>query len=562
MTGAAHLVDRRRAACRCRHGARVEPGRRRASADRGGLPPDPGVRLGRRRAERPVPLPRARGRPGSRPRRPHRPVGARSWSSTPSSRSSSTVTGCSRWRGTSTVHRRCCARGRCRRSSPRTTASTRCSPATARAPTGSRPRGSWLPTPGATVLLKGPTTVVASPEGEARLVVNGDERLATAGTGDVLAGIIGALAASGVDVLTAGAAGAWLHASAALVRAVPRIRRQRPARTPPRRARSTGLTARLDGWWPMSRWAWAEIDHDAIRHNVAVLRRAVAPSAVWAVVKADGYGHGAIDVAASALAAGAEGLCVALVDEGVELRRAGIDAPILLLSEQPLADVARIVEHRLTPTVYTRPYIDALAALDVDGRRARCASQDRHRHAPRRGRSRDALDARRARRPARTAAPAGRRVDPSGERRRDHRPGDRRPARARSTAVLATLPGDPVGPRRQLGRRLGPSAGAVLVRAGGDRDVRDLARARRRPSLPRAAPGVEPAGAGLVPEAGRGRVPGSRTGCATRSPPRRPSPRFPSGTPTGYRADCSRPAARCSSAVDGARSSASSRWIN
>ena len=116
----------------------------------------------------------------------------------------------------------------------------------------------------------------------------------------------------------------------------------------------------------MSRWAWAEIDHDAIRHNVEVVRRVVAPSAVWAVVKADGYGHGAIDVARSALAAGAEGLCVALVDEGVELRRAGIDAPILLLSEQPLADVARIVHHRLIPTVYTRPYIAALAALDVD----------------------------------------------------------------------------------------------------------------------------------------------------------------------------------------------------
>jgi NAD(P)H-hydrate epimerase len=68
---------------------------------------------------------------------------------------------------------------------------------------------------GATVLLKGPTTVVASPDGDARLVVNGDQRLATAGTGDVLAGIIGAVAASGVDVLSAGAAGAWLHAAAA-----------------------------------------------------------------------------------------------------------------------------------------------------------------------------------------------------------------------------------------------------------------------------------------------------------------------------------------------------------
>ncbi|HWM19239.1 MAG TPA: alanine racemase [Ilumatobacteraceae bacterium] len=116
----------------------------------------------------------------------------------------------------------------------------------------------------------------------------------------------------------------------------------------------------------MSRWAWAEIDHDAIRHNVEVMRRAVAPSAVWAVVKADGYGHGAVDVARTALDAGAEGLCVALVDEGVELRGAGIDAPILLLSEQPLAEVTRISEHRLIPMVYTRSYVDALAALDVE----------------------------------------------------------------------------------------------------------------------------------------------------------------------------------------------------
>jgi alanine racemase len=116
----------------------------------------------------------------------------------------------------------------------------------------------------------------------------------------------------------------------------------------------------------MTRWAWAEIDHDAIRHNVEVMRRIVAPAAVWAVVKADGYGHGAIDVARSALDAGAAGLCVALTDEGVELRRAGIEAPVLLLSEQPLADVARIVEHRLSPSVYTRPYIEALAALDHD----------------------------------------------------------------------------------------------------------------------------------------------------------------------------------------------------
>jgi len=110
------------------------------------------------------------------------------------------------------------------------------------------------------------------------------------------------------------------------------------------------------------RWAWAEIDLDAIAHNVAVLRRAVAPSALWAVVKADGYGHGAVAVAEAALAAGCAGLCVALTAEGVTLRDAGIDAPILVLSEQPAEHAAAIVARRLTPTVTTPEAVDALAA--------------------------------------------------------------------------------------------------------------------------------------------------------------------------------------------------------
>jgi hydroxyethylthiazole kinase-like uncharacterized protein yjeF len=64
------------------------------------------------------------------------------------------------------------------------------------------------------VLLKGPTTVVAGPDGEVLVVTAGDERLATAGTGDVLSGIIGALLAQGVPALRAAAAGAWLHGQA------------------------------------------------------------------------------------------------------------------------------------------------------------------------------------------------------------------------------------------------------------------------------------------------------------------------------------------------------------
>lgn len=108
------------------------------------------------------------------------------------------------------------------------------------------------------------------------------------------------------------------------------------------------------------RWSWAEIDLDAVRHNIRTIRERVAPSAVWAVVKANGYGHGAVGVARAAIDAGAEGLCVALVQEGVELRRAGIDAPILLLSEQPPELASAIIEYRLTPTVYRREFLEAL----------------------------------------------------------------------------------------------------------------------------------------------------------------------------------------------------------
>lgn len=110
------------------------------------------------------------------------------------------------------------------------------------------------------------------------------------------------------------------------------------------------------------RWAWAEIDEAAIEHNIGVLRAVVGPAAVWAVVKADGYGHSAVSVALTALRAGASGLCVALVQEGVQLRDAGITAPVLVLSEQPPLEAPVAVAHRLVSTVYSSAQVVALDA--------------------------------------------------------------------------------------------------------------------------------------------------------------------------------------------------------
>jgi alanine racemase len=106
---------------------------------------------------------------------------------------------------------------------------------------------------------------------------------------------------------------------------------------------------------------WAEVDLEAIAANVRALAEQASPARLLAVVKADGYGHGAVPVSRTAISAGAAGLGVALVEEGVALRDAGIDAPVLVLSE-PVPEAAEsVVQHRLMPVVYTSGGVDALA---------------------------------------------------------------------------------------------------------------------------------------------------------------------------------------------------------
>lgn len=105
---------------------------------------------------------------------------------------------------------------------------------------------------------------------------------------------------------------------------------------------------------PMRRCrAWVEIDLAALRHNVQQLINHLGPkTSLMAVVKADAYGHGAITVAQTALAAGAQWVGVATVPEGIELRQAGIAAPILVMGAiSSPEEVSAIAHYRLQPTL-------------------------------------------------------------------------------------------------------------------------------------------------------------------------------------------------------------------
>ena len=104
----------------------------------------------------------------------------------------------------------------------------------------------------------------------------------------------------------------------------------------------------VEGW---RRPAWAEVDLGALAHNTTTIAALCAPAALCAVVKADGYGHGARTVAAALLGGGATWLGVALVDEGIELRDDGVGAPILLLAEAPQTALRDALAASLTLTV-------------------------------------------------------------------------------------------------------------------------------------------------------------------------------------------------------------------
>ncbi|MEM9567369.1 MAG: alanine racemase [Cyanobacteria bacterium P01_E01_bin.34] len=102
--------------------------------------------------------------------------------------------------------------------------------------------------------------------------------------------------------------------------------------------------------------AWIEINLSALRQNIGSVLKVLQPATeLWAVVKANAYGHGAETVAHTALAAGASGLCVATLQEGIELRQAGLHCPVMLFGV-PLSDtdVCTALAHQLEWTIAAR----------------------------------------------------------------------------------------------------------------------------------------------------------------------------------------------------------------
>jgi alanine racemase len=111
----------------------------------------------------------------------------------------------------------------------------------------------------------------------------------------------------------------------------------------------------------------AEVDLEALRHNLHVVRKHAGSARVWAVLKADGYGHGAPAVARTLERAKIDGFCVALVEEGIELREAGIVAPILVMGGDYQGAHQEAIARDLVPVVHDLEQVAAFAQLVRSG---------------------------------------------------------------------------------------------------------------------------------------------------------------------------------------------------
>ena len=109
------------------------------------------------------------------------------------------------------------------------------------------------------------------------------------------------------------------------------------------------------------RAVWAEIDLDKLAHNMKEIRRVSRSKDIIAVIKADGYGHGALDIAPVLLQNGATRFAVAVISEALELRKGGIDVPIMILGYTPAVFAEDIVKYHIEQTVFTYDLAEAIS---------------------------------------------------------------------------------------------------------------------------------------------------------------------------------------------------------
>lgn len=108
---------------------------------------------------------------------------------------------------------------------------------------------------------------------------------------------------------------------------------------------------------------WAEIDLDCIKDNIREIRKSMKEKEIIAVVKADAYGHGAIDIAPVLLENGADKLAVAVITEALELRNSGIEAPIIILGYTPITFAKELIKENIEQTVYDLGYAKELSKI-------------------------------------------------------------------------------------------------------------------------------------------------------------------------------------------------------
>ena len=112
--------------------------------------------------------------------------------------------------------------------------------------------------------------------------------------------------------------------------------------------------------------AWAEVDLDKLAHNMREIRRITKSKKIIAVVKADAYGHGAVDVAPVLLENGANSLAVAMLSEAMELRRSGIECPIMILGFTPPELIDNLLKYDIEQTVFSYEFAKQLSKMAQD----------------------------------------------------------------------------------------------------------------------------------------------------------------------------------------------------